>query len=113
MEQARVFITQETNLNFGPAEKFGPVTFLTRDDLNNIKGSLHNERVANDIATRLDDFDHSKDFVVIAGSPYISALVFMILARKGVRTVKVLRWDNRDYDYIPMFIDVRGSENVN
>jgi len=108
----RVFITQETNLDFTPAERYGVVEFLTRDDLNNIKGSLHNEKLVADISRRLRDFDDKEDYVVIAGSPYVSALVFMLLARKGVRSVRLLRWNNRDFDYIPMYLDMKGSDYV-
>jgi hypothetical protein len=106
-----IWVTQETNLDFAPAERFGEVRFLTREDLNNVKGSLHNEKVTADISQRLRNFDAENDFVVIAGSPYISALVFMLLARKGIRNIKVLRWNNRDFDYIPMHLSVRGSDN--
>jgi hypothetical protein len=105
----RVFVTQETELNFAPAEQFGNIEFITIADLNNIKGSLHNDKLVVDIAAKLQSFDEKTDFIVITGSPYVSALVFLLLGRRGVRNVKLLRWSNRDFNYTPMFIDVRGA----
>lgn len=102
----KVYVTQETGFNFTDAENFGTVEFITRDDLNNMKGSLHNERVVRDIRRKLRDFNLDEDFIVIAGSPYVSALVFTLLGMRGVRTLRILRWDNRDQVYIPMQIEI-------
>jgi hypothetical protein len=104
-----VYVTQETPHDFSKAESFGTIEFLTRDDLNNVKGSLHNERLVVDITRKLKDFDESRDWIVIAGSPYVSALVFMLLGRRGLKSVKILRWDNRDYIYVPMHFELRGT----
>lgn len=106
---AKVMVTQETPHNFSKAESYGTIEFLTRDDLNNVRGSLHNEKLVTDINRKLKDFDESEDWIVIAGSPYVSALVFMLLGRKGCKHVNVLRWDNRDFQYQPMVIEMRGT----
>lgn len=105
---ATVYVTQEANHNFSKAESFGEIEFLTRDDLNNTRGSLHNEKLVTEIGRKLKNFDESEDWIVIAGSPYVSALVFLLLGRSGVRTANVLRWDNRDFVYVPMHIELRG-----
>jgi len=104
-----VWVTQEINLNFVPAEQFGEVRFLAREDLSNIRGSLHNEKLVAHIARGLREFDADNDYIVIAGSPYVSALVFMMLGAKGIKGVNVLRWDNRTFTYIPAYIDMRGQ----
>lgn len=106
---AKVFVTQETPHNFSKAEQYGAIEFLTRDDLNNTKGSLHNEKLVTEITRKLKGFDESIDWIVIAGSPYVTALVFMLLGRMGLRYVNVLRWDNRDFIYQPMMIEMRGT----
>lgn len=103
----KVFVTQEASLDFTPAELYGEIKFLTRNDLNNIKGSLHNEGIVQEISAKLDEFDPQEDWVVVAGSPYITALVFMLLGYKGHRSVKLLRWNNRDFIYMPMYLDLR------
>lgn len=110
-KMAKVFITQEMPYNFAKAERYGDITFLTRKDLNNVKGSLHNAAVMSEIVGKLKEYDESEDWLIITGSPYISAVVFAILGRRGVQTMNVLRWDNRDFDYVPMFIEMKGTNH--
>lgn len=104
---SNVFVTQETPHNFNKAEVYGEIVFLTRDDLNNVRGSLHNQALVRSIKHQLRNFDEHEDWLVITGSPYVAATVFMILGLMGIREVNVLRWDNRDYDYVPLHIDLR------
>ena len=108
-DKPTVYVTQETPHNFGKAESFGTIDFITREDLNNVKGSPHNERLVRDVAHKLKNFDETKDWIVIAGSPYVSALVFMLLGRRGLRGVNLLRWDNRDFIYVPMYLELRNA----
>jgi hypothetical protein len=108
----RVLVTQETSFNFAAAESFGEITFLTRDDLNNIKGSLHNESLIKDIGHKLQHFDSDEDWILVAGSPYVAAVVFMLLGWRGIRNIKILRWDNRNLIYVPMIIELpRGKSD--
>ena len=109
MKKARVYITQETEHSFLEAERFGEVVFLTKDDLNNTKGSLHNESVFRVIKAVLRDFNPEEDWVVPAGSPYITAAVFLILGNMGFKNLRVLRWDNRDFVYVPMYFDLQRA----
>ncbi len=96
---SRVFITQENpNLNYLPAEEFGELVFVTRDDLSPVKNSLNNEHVRATISRVLADFNPHFDYVCVSGSPSVTALCFMILARKHTQ-VRVLRWSNRDGKY--------------
>lgn len=110
MNKGRVWVTQENGLDFSPAEQYGEVQFLTHQDLNNLKGSLHNEELLRRVAGKLISFDEAVDWVVITGSPYVTAAVFMILGAKHVKRVQVLRWDNRDYVYRPLHIELPGKE---
>lgn len=109
MSDSTVFVTQETTHDFSKAEQFGDVVFLTRDDLNNLKGSLHNEAVIGNIRAKLLKFDESKDWVVVTGSPYVTAAVFAILGARRVRKVQILRWDNRDFRYLPMYLELERT----
>ncbi len=104
-----VWVTQEANHNFSVAEKFGEVKFMAREDLSNIKGSLHNEKLVAHITRNMIGFDHLTDYIVIAGSPYVAALVFLLLGNKGYKTINILRWDNRSFEYIPATIETRGT----
>jgi hypothetical protein len=103
----KVFITQEARYDFSPAEQYGEVVFLTRMDLNNLRQSQHNDRVLSEIKDHLKHYDPAEDWIVISGSPYVSALVFMLLGRKRYDEIRILRWDNRDFRYCPMHIELR------
>ena len=107
VKKPRVFVTHETSLDFLDAERYGEIVFLTRDDLHNIKNSLHNESVLRFIREGLRDYDPEVDWVVIAGSPYVAAAVFLMLGHKKIQQVRVLRWSNRDRAYLPMYLDLR------
>jgi hypothetical protein len=102
-----VYVTQETNHAFVKAEHFGEVRFLTRDDLHNIKDSPHNDRLLADLAFKLRQFNEDEDWLVITGSPYVAAVVFLVLGHRKVRRLRLLRWDNRDHVYIPLYIELR------
>lgn len=102
---ATVWVTQETDKDFSGAEAWGRVEFLTKDDLSNMKNSLKNEELINRIRFLLHRFGPD-DWVVPAGSPYVAAVVFMVLGQMGVRKLNILRWDNRDLMYRPMQLDL-------
>lgn len=105
----KVFVTQETNVDFGKAEEFGDLVFLTdgrRDDFHNIAKSQHNERLIAHLRQGLQDFDGLKDWLVITGSPYVCAAMFALLGMLGHTKLRILRWDNRDHRYIPLSLDI-------
>lgn len=107
--KAKVFVTQEQSFDFSRAEQFGEIEFLTRDDLHNTKGSLHNEAVAAAIRHKLKKFDPEWDWLLPAGSPYITALVFLLVGSLGHRRLQVLRWSNQDRCYIPLHLDLNNT----
>lgn len=101
----KIYVTMETAHDFGPAEQYGEVIFITNDDMNNTRGSLHNEALLRQIRMAMHKFNPDEDFIIISGSPYVAALVFMILGHKNHRRVRFLRWSNRDWVYTPVTID--------
>lgn len=101
-----VYVTQENpNLNYVPAEKWGEIKFLTKDDFNSVAGSLRNADLINELRAGVAKFDPENDFVVISGSPPVAAAVFMLLAKRTSK-VKLLRWSNRDGVYYPMTLSI-------
>lgn len=118
MSQAnpRVFITQENGqLNYGGAEAFGEVVFLTRDDVSPIAGSLTNSALTAELAKKLADFDFDYDYLAPSGSPTVCGLAFLELGRRtelliendvGPKNLRVLRWSNRDRCYQPVTISL-------
>lgn len=107
---ARVFVTQENGLDFADAERYGTITFLTRADLNNTRGSLHNEEVLRFIRAGLRDFEAKRDWLVIVGSPYVSAAVFLLLGHMRVQSLRLLRWSNKNRVYQPLYLELRRED---
>lgn len=107
-----VYVTQETNHDFSPAEAFGDVTFLTSHDFLNIKDSVHNEELLSELSFKLKKFNPDEDYIVTAGSPYVVAATFLLLGHRKIRNVRVLRWDNRDRKYIPLYIELRRETDA-
>ena len=106
---AKVYVTQETNHDFVPAQQWGEVEFLTKEEVSPILHSLKNEALIDELLHKLLKYDPDEDYIVIAGSPYVAALVFYLLGRKGVRQVRMLRWSNRDKLYGPLIVNVNGD----
>lgn len=111
---SRVFVTQENSqLNYGPAEQFGEVCFLTRDEVSPVAGSLTNAAIMKELERKLDGFDFDNDFIAPSGSPVVCGLAFLILGKRAeqlgfpsVRKLRVLRWSNRDRVYQPIVIEL-------
>lgn len=102
---ATVYITQETSHDFRGAEEFGSeLVFLCdgRDDFHNITNSQHNERLIAHLRQKLRDYVPGKDFILPVGSPYVQAVVFKIIGEFKIDKINLLRWDNRDFCYIPL-----------
>lgn len=100
-----VYVVQETNHDFSDAETFGKLMFLSvdkQDDFHNIRDSEHNTRLVSHLRHGLREFNVDRDFIVVAGSPYVNAAVFWILGKMNERVINVLRWDNRDRKYVPL-----------
>lgn len=107
-KQARVYVTQETSHNFRPAEEFGELVFLSsdrRDDFHNVVNSDHNRRLMAHLRYGLRKYDAERDYLVLVGSPYVNAAVMTMLGMRKIRTVRILRWDNRDMVYIPLVLN--------
>lgn len=101
-----VWVTQETSHDFTPAEAWGEIRFMTRDDLSNMKNSLRNDALVTELGRVVNRFDPNVDWVVIAGSPYVSAMFFTLFGFSRHRQLRILRWDNRDLRYIPLVVDI-------
>lgn len=119
MARPKVYVIQETLYDFSAAEKFGDLVFMSygvrsrdpqsvaeQDDFNNMKGSERNRRLVAHLRVKLRDFDSDHDYLLIAGSIYVAAAVFMMLGARGIRRVTVLRWSNRDFDYAPLHMEI-------
>jgi len=102
----RIFVTQERDLDFTPAEKFGELVFMTSNDFWNIKKSKHNEQLIDELNKHVKTFDQNHDYFLLAGSQLVTAAVFLLLGKYGYNRVPVLRWSNRDRMYEPVEIEI-------
>lgn len=109
-DRPRVFVTQENAmLNYAPAEHFGEVVFLTSRETSPIAGSLANATIVDEVSRRLADFDFERDYICPSGSPTVTGVAFFLLGQQTARapanrTLRVLRWSNRDrvYQLVPL-----------
>ena len=93
----KVWVTQEGNYDYAPAEEFGSVHFVTGSDLRSMPNSKQNENVKLDIARFKADYCAGIDYIILAGNPMISAMITMAL---GKGSHKFLKWDGRRAVYI-------------
>lgn len=106
MTNSKVYITQEnSSLNYLPAEQFGEIVFLTRNDFSQVKGSITNGILINELRTKLREFDPENDYIAVSGSPVVAGVAFMIL-RERTDKVNILRWSNRDRVYQTLSIQL-------
>lgn len=105
---SRVFVTQENaNLNYTPAEAFGEVVFLTRDEVSPVANSLINDGIRREIQSKLANFNPELDFIAPSGSPVVCGMAFAQIGQLFAgRKVCVLRWSNRDRVYQPIQIEL-------
>ena len=106
-----VYVTQEASFDYSPAQVFGEVVFLTMEDVATMKGSLKNEALVDTLRFQLQKFNPDEDYILLSGSPYVSALVFYLLGARRVGTVRMLRWSNRDKVYAPIHINLNRGIN--
>ena len=112
LPKPKVYVTQEVRTaNYGPAEQFGEVVFLTASELSQFKNSVHNKKVIGVIRENLKHFNSATDFIAPSGSPVITGIVFAILREKTTQ-FQVLKWNARDQMYAPLFINIEENELV-
>jgi len=98
----KVYVTQESQLDYTEALKYGDIVFLTSpgDRLSAVPTSLGNEEITWKIDTRLKDFTED-DYLLCTGAPAHMAIAGAAL---GDRLKKMLVWDNRTSSYFPLRI---------
>jgi|AntDeeMinimDraft_6_1070357.scaffolds.fasta_scaffold20915_2 hypothetical protein len=95
----RVFVVQENpNLDYGPAESYGEVVFITAEEFRPIAGSIRNDYILTDIDRRMAEFDPDNDWLILTGNPMIMGYSFHLALMK-TGSVKCLQWDRRSAEY--------------
>lgn len=112
MAKPTVYVTHEVpTANYGPAEEWGEVVFLSVAEISGVPNSLHNRKLIAAIRDRLKDFDPSTDFIAPSGSPIITGIVFAIV-REKTTIFNVLKWNSRDAAYSCARIDISENAHV-
>lgn len=101
----RVFVTQEGPHDYQPAQRYGDVVFMTKDELSPFASSRRNVDIVADIKLAMVDYIPGFDYLLPAGSPVAIAYVFMLASRSG-DTHRVLKWDNRAHQYSEFSVDI-------
>jgi len=93
-----VWVVQEGNNDYSPAEHFGEVHFITAGELMPMKNSRQNGVVSNDIRAFKSLYVQDSDYIIPTGNPMTVALAIMSL---GAGDHKFLKWDGRRHAYVP------------
>lgn len=102
----RVYVSQENNYSYKSAEQYGELIFVAKGDFRPLPNSLFNRALMAEIKSVIAEFDSDLDWLVLTGSPYVAAIIFLILGNRGVKKINILRWDNRKYEYEPMTLNI-------
>lgn len=102
-----VWVVQEGNNDYAPAEKHGEVRFITRADLRSIPESSVNEQAVSDVKAFVEEYQPEIDFIVPVGNPMMIIYVTMLVS-KVADEHKYLKWDGRQADYVVFKISDEG-----
>lgn len=106
---AKVYVVQETNFDFSKAAAFGELVFMSAnkiDDLVNIVGSELNRRMLSHLRSFVREYNQEEDYFILTGSPYMCAAVMWMAGKLGIRKLNLLRWDNKQFLYIPLKLEI-------
>ncbi len=109
MNHCRVFITNDTGLDFDKAKQFGTLVPI-------VVGSVdvfHPERVKKTVEKALQDFDARKDFLLVCGASLTAAFALAFIAlnaddgrKEDNVLVKFLMFDSKRADYFVRTVPV-------
>lgn len=103
---SKVFITQETALDFSHANKFGDVEFITATEFSPQPASIMNQHVMKDVNRAAEKFNPDTDYLLVCGDPIIIGIAMnAFLQKAGV--IKVLKYKRSQRGYMPHIVDIR------
>jgi len=87
-------------MNFSRASVYGDVVFLTDKEYRpHPCPEGVNDALTSQIRERMKDYLPGIDYIITTGSAIPNIIVGMILAERGERNHKILKWSNRMEDY--------------
>ena len=92
-------VTESQNMDYGDAERFGEVSFITRRNLRPCPNSLINQDIKADIAHGCKAFNPDTDYLVLTGSPINIGYAFSEIRKNSPHGFRLLQWNSRSYKY--------------
>ena len=97
---SKVFITHEQNrFDYSPAECFGQLVAVSERVYSFTPGNTVNPAIHKSIVDCSNAFDPGVDYVLPSGSAIMTSMFMVRLAAIGIRTVRIVRWNNNDGAY--------------
>lgn len=97
---SKVFITHEqSRFDYSPAECFGQLVAVSERVYSFTPGNTVNSMVYKSIIDCSNEFDPNSDFVLPSGSALMTSMFMVRLAAIGIRTIRLLTWNNNDSAY--------------
>jgi hypothetical protein len=101
-------VQQDERRNLLPAERYGTLEFLLPQGTNIMFNAVdHVARIR--AAFAKNGGFHPSDSLLLIGDPAAIALAAMLAAEETGGEVQVLKWDNREFRYYPVTLDIRRS----
>lgn len=97
---SKVFITHEqSRFDYSPAECFGQLVAVSERVYSFTPGNTVNPAIHKSIVDCSNAFDPGVDYVLPSGSAIMTSMFMVRLAAIGIRTVRILTWNNNDGAY--------------
>ncbi len=104
---SKVFITHEqSRFDYSPAEAFGGLATVSERMYSFTPGNLVNNTIYKSIIESAKEFDPATDYVLPSGSAVVTSMFFVRLAAIGIRTIRLLVWNNNEGGYYICTLDL-------
>lgn len=100
--EAKVYITNDSGLDFSKAEKFGQLVKLTNGPVDVFRPHM----IQREVESNIKQFDRSLDYLLVAGAALPVGFAFAWLCVEEGGTVKLLIFDAKKADYMVRTIEL-------
>lgn len=97
-----VWVIQEGQNDYSPAEDYGVVQFVTTSDMRSTSGSSQSAYAIRDIKSFKEKYKPGIDYIVPVGNPIVVSLIVMSLPDGNHN---FLKWDGRRANYVPFSLN--------
>jgi len=101
----RVFVVQQTQVDYTSAAKFGRLEPPILPQLQNV--ALSTLPTIREFRSRFHDFN-DKDYLLLVGDPVAIGIAVAVAAELNKGRVNVLKWDKHSRSYIEISLNIKG-----